>query len=85
MLRIGRPLCNYCCLSDGSNFWAHMHRDSRHWPKYSLLVRTFTLLVRNFAHETGTLFGWGFAGRIAMLLPSRVAGQTLGLRGPTLR
>ena len=29
-------------------------------------------------------FGWGFAGRIAMLLPSRVAGRTLGLRGPDL-
>ena len=28
--------------------------------------------------------GWGFAGRIAMLLPSRVAGRTLGLRGPDL-
>ena len=27
---------------------------------------------------------WGFAGRIAMLLPSRVAGRTLGLRGPDL-
>ena len=26
----------------------------------------------------------GFAGRIAMLLPSRVAGRTLGLRGPDL-
>ena len=29
-------------------------------------------------------FSWGFAGRIAMLLPSRVAGRTLGLRGPDL-
>ena len=28
--------------------------------------------------------GWGFAGRIAMLLPSRVEGRTLGLRGPDL-
>ena len=28
--------------------------------------------------------GWGFAGRIAMLLPSRVAGRTLDLRGPDL-
>ena len=27
---------------------------------------------------------WGFAGRIAMLLPSRVAGRTPGLRGPDL-
>ena len=26
-------------------------------------------------------FGWGFADRIAILLPSRVVGQTLGLRG----
>ena len=29
-------------------------------------------------------FGWGFADRIAMLLPSRVAGRTVGLRGPDL-
>ena len=30
-------------------------------------------------------FFWlGFAGRIAMLLPSRVAGRTLDLRGPDL-
>ena len=29
-------------------------------------------------------FGWVFAGRIAMLLSSRVAGRTLGLRGPGL-
>ena len=28
--------------------------------------------------------GWGFAGRITMLLPSRVAGRTLALRGPDL-
>ena len=35
----------------------------------------------NFAR---LLFGWGFAGRITMLLPSRVAGRTLGLRGPDL-
>ena len=48
----------------------NLHHDSRHWP-------------HNFAHETG-FFGWGFAGRIAMLLPSRVAGRTLGLRGPDL-
>ena len=29
-------------------------------------------------------FGWGFAGRIAMLLHSMVAGRTVGLRGPDL-
>ena len=29
-------------------------------------------------------FVWGFAGRIAMLLPNRVAGRTLDLRGPDL-
>ena len=28
-----------------------------------------------------TFFGWGFTGRIAMLLPSRAAGWTLALRG----
>ena len=39
---------------------------------------------RNFAHETRLLFGWGFAGRFAMLLPCRVAGRTLGVRGPDL-
>ena len=29
-------------------------------------------------------FGWGSAGQIAMLLPSRVAGRTVDLRGPDL-
>ena len=29
-------------------------------------------------------FGWGFAGRIAMLLQSMVAGRTVDLRGPDL-
>ena len=37
MLRIGRSiglLCNYCCLSDGSDFWAHIgyKRSTSHPP-----------------------------------------------------
>ena len=35
------------------------------------------------AYETG-IFGWGFAGQIAMLLLRMVAGRTLDLRGPDL-
>ena len=72
-------LVNQCLelISDRRN----LQCDSRHchWPTCLLLVRTF-----NVTHETGDFFGWGFAGWIAMLLPSRVAGRTLGLRGPDL-
>ena len=48
-------------------------------------VSAYIYATGNFAHETGIfVLGWGFAGRIAMLLPSRVAGRTLDLRGPDL-
>ena len=47
-------------------------------------VSAYIYATRNSAHETRFVFGWGFAGRIAMLLPSRVAGLMLGLRGPDL-
>ena len=46
-------------------------------------VSAYIYATRNFARETG-ICCWGIAGRIAMLLPSRVAGRTLGLRGPDL-
>ena len=41
-------------------------------------------LILNMSLVCPVFFGWGFAGQIAMLLPSRVAGRTLGLRGPDL-
>ena len=40
--------------------------------------------MRNVAHETGIYLAGVSAGRIAMLLPSRMAGRTLDLRGPDL-
>ena len=55
---------------------------SPHWPKCSLLVRTFTRCVISLMKPAFVC--WGIAGWIAMLLPSRVAGRTLGLRGPDL-
>ena len=53
----------------------------------SLLVNDAVLLVygrRVISFMKPAFFGWGFAGRVAMLLPSRVAGRTIGLRGPDL-
>ena len=47
-------------------------------------VSAYIYATRNSAHETRFVFGWGFAGRIAMLLLSRVAGRMLGIRGPDL-
>ena len=64
-------------ISDRRN----LHRDSRHWP---LLVRRPTFTRRVISLMKPAFFFWGFAGRIAMLLPSRVAGRTLGLHGPDL-
>ena len=46
------------------------------------VVSAFTR--RNFAQINRHLFRWGFAGHIVVLLPSRVAGRTLGLCGPDL-
>ena len=74
MIRGFSVLINYL-ISDRRN----LRRDSRHWP---LLVHTFTRRVISLMKPA--FFFWGFAGRIAMLLPSRVAGRTLGLHGPDL-
>ena len=54
------------------------------WPKCLLLVRTFTRRRVISLVKPALFIGWGFAGRIAMLLRSKVAGRTLGLRGPGL-
>ena len=49
--------CNYCCLSDGSDFWRfyiffflisnrrNVHRDSRGRPKCSLLVHSRDVIL----------------------------------------
>ena len=50
--------------------------------KCSLLVRTFTRRVISLVKPAFVCLG--IAGRIAMLLPSRVAGRTLGIHGPDL-
>ena len=64
-------------ISDRCN----LHRDSRHWPKCLLLMPTFMRHVISLMKPA--FFGWGFAGWTEMF-PSRVAGRTLGLRGPDL-
>ena len=60
----------------------NLQHDSRLGPTCLVLVRTFTRRIMSFM--TPAFFGWGFAGRTAMVLPSRVAGRTLGPRGPEL-
>ena len=66
-------------ISDRRN----LQRGSRHRPKLCFYCFSAYIYVTHVAHETG-FFGGSFAGRIAMLLPSRMAGQTLGIRGPDL-
>ena len=58
----------------------NVHRCSRSRPKCSLLVHSRDVI----SLMKPAFVGWGFAGRIAMLVPSRVAGRTLVLHGPDL-
>ena len=68
------------------------------WPKTTQIVAILSSEERGSAELTKVssgryclskflfVFGWGFAvaGQIAMLMPSRVAGRTLGLLRPGL-
>ena len=54
------------------------------WQKESLLARRHTFTRRVISLMKPAFFGLGFAGRIAMLLTSRVAGRTIDLHGPYL-
>ena len=54
------------------------------WQNESLLARRHTFTRRVISLMKPAFFGLGFAGRIAMLLTSRVAGRTIDLHGPYL-